>query len=61
MLEQSENRISLQNALNRKNYERAFVKIQANINTFCQNIQSLQNYSLFVGSKSDNKETSEKM
>ena len=61
MFGQNDNRISLQNALSKKNYDRAYVKIKNNIKTFCTNIQELQDYSLKVGSKSDNKEKSEQM
>ena len=57
----NENRISLQNALDNKNYKRAFEKINENISKFCLNIQKLQDYSFKIGSKSDNKENSKKI
>ena len=50
----NENRILLQNALDNKNYKRAFEKINENISKFCLNIQKLQDYSFKIGSKSDN-------
>ena len=50
----NDNRFSLQNALDNKNYKRAFQKINENISKFCLNIQQLQDYSLKIGSKSDN-------
>ena len=56
-----ENRISLQNALDNKNYKRAFEKINENISKFCLNIQKLQDYSFKIGSKSDNIENSKKI
>ena len=52
----NDNRFSLQNALDNKNYKRAFQKINENIIKFCINIQHLQDYSLKIGSKSDNTE-----
>ena len=52
----NDNRFSLQNALDNKNYKRAFQKINENISKFCLNIQQLQDYSLKIGSKSDNTE-----
>ena len=49
----NENRILLQNALDNKNYKRAFEKINENISKFCLNIQKLQDYSFKIGSKSN--------
>ena len=57
----SRNRISLNNALNSKNYTHAFNKIRTNFTQITKHIQSLQDYSLRIGSRSDNKEKSEKM
>ena len=57
----NDNRISLQNALDNKNYKRAFQKINENILKFCSNIQQLQDYSLKIGSKSDNVEKNNKI
>lgn len=53
--EEKENRISLQKALDSNNYSRAFEKINKNISSFCSNIQILQEYNLYLGSKQDNK------
>ena len=50
------NRLSLQKALATNNNTRAFEKINTNISAFCSNIQLLQDYSLCLGSKLDNKE-----
>ena len=50
------NRISLNNALISNNYAHAFSKIENNISSFCTNIQQLRDYSLFLGSKLDDKE-----
>ena len=50
------NRISLNNALISNNYTRAFKKIENNISSFCTYIQQLRDYSLFLGSKLDDKE-----
>ena len=50
------NRLSLENALRTNNYTHAFDKINKNISAFCSNIQQLQDYSLCLGSKLDNKE-----
>ena len=50
------NRISLNNALISNNYSYAFKKIENNISLFCTNIQQLRDYSLFLGSKLDDKE-----
>ena len=53
---EKKNRLSLEKALTDKNYSRAFEKINTNISAFCSNIQLLQDYSLCLGSKLDNKE-----
>ena len=53
--EEKKNRLSLQKALESNNNIRAFEKINANISSFCSNIQILQEYSLYLGSKQDNK------
>ena len=54
--EEIKNRLSLQKALAANNNARAFEKINTNISSFCSNIQLLQDYSLCLGSKLDNKE-----
>lgn len=53
---EKENRLSLQKALESHNYSRAFEKINKNISSFCSNIQILQDYNLYLGSKQDNKD-----
>ena len=53
---EKQNRLSLQKALSTQNNSRAFEKINANISSFCSNIQLLQDYSMCLGSKLDNKE-----
>ena len=57
--EEKKNRISLENALKSKNYEHAFEKIDSKITSFCSKIQILQDYSLCLGSKLDNKQKGE--
>lgn len=59
--EEKKNRLSLQNALESNNNTRAFEKINQNISSFCSNIQVLQDYSLCLGSKQDNKEKGEEI
>ena len=59
--EEKKNRLSLQNALESNNNTRAFEKINQNISSFCSNIQILQDYSLCLGSKQDNKEKGEEI
>ena len=54
--EEKKNRLSLQKALESNNSVHAFEKINKNISSFCSNIQILQEYSLYLGSKQDNKE-----
>lgn len=53
---EKQNRLSLQKALASNNNSRAFEKINTNISSFCSNIQLLQDYSMCLGSKLDNKE-----
>lgn len=53
---EKQNRLSVQKALASNNNSRAFEKINANISSFCSNIQLLQDYSMCLGSKLDNKE-----
>ena len=53
------NRKSLQNALKSNNNEYAFEKINSKITSFCSKIQILQDYSLCLGSKLDNKQKGE--
>ena len=53
-------RNSLIENLTNKNYAIAFNTINTFIDKICSNIQLLQDYSLRIGSKSDNKEKSEK-
>ena len=40
----NDNRFSLQNALDNKNYKRAFQKINENIFKYCLNIEQLKDY-----------------
>ena len=54
--EEKKNRLSLQKALENNNNVHAFEKINTIISSFCSNIQILQEYSLYLGSKQDNKE-----
>ena len=56
---QKKDRLSLENALKSNNYEHAFEKINSKITSFCSKIQTLQDYSLCLGSKLDNKQKSE--
>ena len=49
----NENRILLQNALDNKNYKRAFEKINENISKFWKKKKKLQDYSFKIGSKSN--------
>ena len=53
---ETKTRQSLEKALSSNNNAYAFEKINKNINLFCSNIQILQDYSLCLGSKLDNKE-----
>lgn len=53
------NRKSLENALKSNNNEYAFEKINSKITSFCSKIQILQDYSLCLGSKLDNKQKGE--
>ena len=57
--EEKKDRISLQNALQSNNNERAFEIINSKITSFCSKLQILQDYSLCLGSKSDNKQKGE--
>ena len=57
--EEKNNRISLEKALKYNNYEHAFEKINSKITSFCSKIQILQDYSLCLGSKLDNKQKGE--
>ena len=59
--EEQKNRLSLQKALESNNNTRAFEKINQNISSFCSNIQVIQDYSLCLGSKQDNKEKAEEI
>ncbi len=54
--EEKKIRLSLEKALESNNNIHAFEKINTNISSFCSNIQHLQEYSLYLGSKQDNKE-----
>lgn len=47
--------------LNNRNYDSAIKLINDNITQFCHNIETLQDYSLRIGAKSDNKEKTQKM
>ena len=53
---EKKNRLSLEKALSTNNNLHAFEKINNNISSFCSNIQLLQDYSLCLGSKQDNKD-----
>ena len=57
--EEKKDRISIQNALKSKNYERVFEKINSKISSFCSKLKILQDYSLCLGSKLDNKQKGE--
>ena len=57
--EEKKNRISVQNALKYNNSAHAFEIINSKITSFCSNIQILQDYSLTLGSKLDNKQKGE--
>ena len=57
--EEKKNRLSLENALKYNNNEHAFEKINSKITSFCLKIQILQDYSLCLGSKLDNKQKGE--
>ena len=57
--EGKKNRISLKNALKSNNNEYAFEKTNSKITSFCSKIQILQDYSLCLGSKLDNKQKGE--
>ena len=57
--EEKKDRISIQNALKSKNYERVFEKINSKISSFCSKLKILQDYSLCLGSKLDNKKKGE--
>lgn len=57
----SDNRESLRRALTKKDYDRAFTKVGANMVSFCENIDKFQDYCLRIGSKEDNRERSAKM
>ena len=57
--EEKKNRLSLENALKNNNTEHAFEKINSKITSFCLKIQILQDYSLCLGSKLDNKQKGE--
>ena len=56
---EKKDRISIQNALKSKNYERVFEKINSKISSFCSKLKILQDYSLCLGSKLDNKQKGE--
>lgn len=53
------NRRSLNNALFKGDFSRAFQKVNENIQIIDENIKQIKNYSLLIGSKQDKKETSE--
>ena len=57
--EEKKNRISVQNSLKYNNSAHAFEIINSKITSFCSNIQILQDYSLTLGSKLDNKQKGE--
>lgn len=57
--EEKKNRISIQNALKYNNYTHAFEIINSKIASFCSKIKILQDYSLCLGSKLDNKQKGE--
>ena len=57
--EEKKDRISIQNALKSKNYERVFEKINSKISSFRSKLKILQDYSLCLGSKLDNKQKGE--
>lgn len=57
--EEKKDRISIQNALKSKNYESVFEKINSKISSFCSKLKILQDYSLCLGSKLDNKQKGE--
>ena len=57
--EEKKDRISIQNALKSKNNERDFEKINSKISSFCSKLKILQDYSLCLGSKLDNKQKGE--
>ena len=54
--EEKKARISLENALRSNNNEHVFEKINANISSFCSKLKILQDYSLCLGSKLNNKQ-----
>ena len=54
-------RYSLNNALNKGDFFRAFDKINDNLSLIASNIQELTEYSYRVGSKADNKTKSAQM
>jgi hypothetical protein len=57
--EEKKNKISIQNALKSKNNERVFEIINSKISSFCSKLKILQDYSLCLGSKLDNKQKGE--
>ena len=57
--EEKRARISLQNALKSNNNEHVFEKINSKISSFCSKLKILQDYSLCLGSKLDNKQKGE--
>ena len=57
--EEKKARISLENALRSNNNEHVFEKINAKISSFCSKLKILQDYSLCLGSKLDNKQKGE--
>ena len=57
--EEKKNRLSVQNALKSNNNDHAFDIINSKITSFCSKIQILQDYSLCLGSKIDNKQKGE--
>ena len=57
--EEKRARISLQNALKSNNNDHVFDKINSKISSFCSKLKILQDYSLCLGSKLDNKQKGE--
>ena len=57
--EEKKARISIQNALKSNNNDHAFEKINSKISSFCSKLKILQDYSLCLGSKLDNKQKGE--
>lgn len=54
-------RYSLQNALNKGDFFRAFDKVEDNLSFIDSNIKELTEYSYRIGSKADNKDKSAQM